>query len=70
MKATIDDQITYQCDECGDELRTEVADEEEAFGLLEQTGWTEESVTMLDGRVSVNHYCPDCQEAEEEEDEE
>ncbi len=48
-------KITFECDECGDELDTETADFDDAKEHARSEGWR----TKKDGSDWLN-LCPDC----------
>jgi len=60
-----DNGVAFVCDECAEELETEIADEEEARQYMLDEGWSEER-----GENSMLHYCINCTLALDAEDEE
>lgn len=56
-----DGEITFECDECGEEIHTDEADFHAALKVMKKEGWTN-----VQEKGDWNHYCPGCQEEEDD----
>lgn len=60
---SFDGEITFECDQCGEELCTEEADFHAALNKMKAEGWKSEK-----SGADWEHTCPGCQDTDIEND--
>ena len=51
-----DGEITFECDQCGEEIHTDEADFQTALNVMKAEGWQSKKVG-----ADWEHICPNCQ---------